>query len=299
MADLSPRLMQKTQTPSTPASTAYILEINSNYTLSMITAGGATITAKYFSSYPPYVGQTVHYVIDNQGNYVVVGGIADEQSKAMAFIAKKTTDTTLYNDTVTKIDFDSVDYDGNSLFNFENSKFTAPLPGIYSVSSNQTFTANGTGVRTLSIAQEVSTDSSLTVTTWQRTSGSANVTVNITGVGAILSAGTSVLIEGMSVTLNGVWTIASITTNAFVFASNATTALSGSGGTVTKRTRYLSFDRMITASSSLAHWSNTSGVCQLDKGDRVYVVAQQNSTATLYSLGNSPAQFCVYYIGPA
>lgn len=299
MANLSPRLAQKTQTPSTPASTAYVQSVNSDYTVSLITAGGTVITANYFSSFAPNVGQIVHYVIDNQGYFVVTGAIANAESKMAGILVSKSVDTNLYNDTITLISFDTIEYDGNELFNSLTNKFTAPLPGLYWATTNQVFSTNATGFRTIYIARETAATTELTISSWSRTTGSLTVVIN-TSTDHGLSAGNSVLIDGLTTArLNGVWTVLGITdSNTFTFTSLETTAASGTTGTATKRNNFVSISRS-PATSGSTHWMETNGVCVLGKGDRLYAAAYQNSTATLTSSGSSPANLSVRYIGPA
>lgn len=202
MADYTARVGQRPKTNVTPVASAYVSEVDSaNHTVTLTTQNGYPITAYYYSPYPISASQTVHYVTDTQGNYVVVGSPATEQKTSLFANVQRTTSATAQSASTTlfNVDFDSVISDDYSMWGATNNEYTVPVDGVYSMTASLGFdnSVSNTGIRGIYITKNGGTNIALNRCAPQNASLNTDTYLNVSCI-APLAAGDTVSVRAYS-----------------------------------------------------------------------------------------------------
>jgi hypothetical protein len=144
--------------------------------------GTSEIVAAYLGEYPPRPGGSCWYVTDGVDR-IVLGMVApDGPPSASISLTAATATTTATNSTVVMT---TVDYDPWNMTDTAGTGLTIPATGLYAITGFQTYAANGTGFRQITLRRNGSNLESVRLPT----TTASNPIVNVTMPGYPLSKG--------------------------------------------------------------------------------------------------------------
>jgi hypothetical protein len=144
--------------------------------------GTSEIVAAYLGEYPPRPGGSCWYVTDGVDR-IVLGMVApDGPPSASISLTAATATTTATNSTVVMT---TVDYDPWNMTDTAGTGLTIPATGLYAITGFQTYAANGTGFRQITLRRNGSNLESVRLPT----TTASNPIVNVTMPGYPLNKG--------------------------------------------------------------------------------------------------------------
>jgi hypothetical protein len=144
--------------------------------------GVAEIVAPYLGEYPPRPGGSCWYVTDGVDR-IIMGMVAPDGPPAASItLTSATATTTATNSTVAMT---TVDYDPWNMTDTAGTGLTIPVGGMYAITGFQTYAANGTGFRQITLRRNGSNLESVRLPT----TTASNPIVNLTMPGYPLNKG--------------------------------------------------------------------------------------------------------------